>query len=93
MHCRAAGQWFQSESVLHQNWMRDYDPYTSRFIQADPVTGVGRGRWRHWWGVHLAGQVLQCASRNCDIFHAFRRSATADGLARVLLARGFVDGR
>jgi uncharacterized protein RhaS with RHS repeats len=23
---RFPGQWFQSESGLHQNWMRDYDP-------------------------------------------------------------------
>lgn len=36
MHCRAMGQWFQSESGLHQNWMRDYDPTTGRYIQADP---------------------------------------------------------
>ncbi|TQV65784.1 RHS repeat-associated core domain-containing protein [Aliiroseovarius halocynthiae] len=37
MRCRAAGQWFQSESGLHQNWMRDYDPTTGRYIQADPL--------------------------------------------------------
>ncbi|MGH1454110.1 MAG: RHS repeat-associated core domain-containing protein [Paracoccaceae bacterium] len=37
MHCRAEGQWFQSESGLHQNWMRDYDPTTGRYIQADPL--------------------------------------------------------
>jgi hypothetical protein len=30
------GQWFQSESGLHQNWMRDYDPTTGRYLQADP---------------------------------------------------------
>lgn len=32
---RFPGQWFQSESGLHQNWMRDYDPTTGRYIQAD----------------------------------------------------------
>ncbi|WP_421701003.1 RHS repeat-associated core domain-containing protein [Aliiroseovarius sp.] len=37
MRCRAAGQWFQSESGLHQNWMRDYDPTTGRYLQADPL--------------------------------------------------------
>ncbi|HCQ64298.1 MAG TPA: hypothetical protein DIU07_03565 [Rhodobacteraceae bacterium] len=31
------GQWFQSASGLHQNWMRDYDPTTGRYIQADPL--------------------------------------------------------
>lgn len=34
---RFPGQWFQSESGLHQNWMRDYDPTTGRYMQADPL--------------------------------------------------------
>jgi RHS repeat-associated protein len=34
---RFPGQWFQTESGLHQNWMRDYDPTTGRYIQADPL--------------------------------------------------------
>jgi len=34
---RFPGQWFQSDSGLHQNWMRDYDPTTGRYIQADPL--------------------------------------------------------
>ena len=32
---RFPGQWFQSESGLHQNWMRDYDPTTGRYLQPD----------------------------------------------------------
>jgi RHS repeat-associated protein len=34
---RFPGQWFQSESGLYQNWMRDYDPTTGRYLQADPL--------------------------------------------------------
>ena len=34
---RFPGQWFQSESGLHQNWMRDYDPTTGRYVEADPL--------------------------------------------------------
>ena len=34
---RFPGQWFQAESGLHQNWMRDYDPTTGRYIQPDPL--------------------------------------------------------
>jgi RHS repeat-associated protein len=34
---RFPGQWFQSESGLYQNWMRDYDPTTGRYMQADPL--------------------------------------------------------
>ena len=30
-------QWFQSESGLHQNWMRDDDPTMGRYLQADPL--------------------------------------------------------
>lgn len=37
MELRFPGQWFQSESGLHQNWMRDYDPTTGRYLQADPL--------------------------------------------------------
>jgi RHS repeat-associated protein len=34
---RFPGEWFQSKSGLHQNWMRDDDPTTGRYLQADPL--------------------------------------------------------
>jgi RHS repeat-associated protein len=34
---RFPGQWFQAETGLHQNWMRDYDPTTGRYLQAGPL--------------------------------------------------------
>lgn len=37
INLRFPGQWFQSETGLHQNWMRDYDPTTGRYMQADPL--------------------------------------------------------
>ena len=37
INLRFPGQWFQLESGLHQNWMRDYDPTTGRYMQADPL--------------------------------------------------------
>jgi RHS repeat-associated protein len=48
---RFPGQWFQAESGLHQNWMRDYDPTTGRYIQPDPLGIDG--------GVVLYGYALQ----------------------------------
>ena len=42
LNARFPGQWFQSESGLHQNWMRDYDPTTGRYLQADPLGLVDR---------------------------------------------------
>ncbi|MBL1437790.1 MAG: hypothetical protein COB08_016495 [Rhodobacteraceae bacterium] len=35
INLRSPGQWFQSESGLHQNWMRDYDPTTGRHLRPD----------------------------------------------------------
>ncbi len=58
MHCRAAGQWFQSESGLHQNWMRDYDPTTGRYMQADPLGLVD--------GASVYGYALQNPGRYVD---------------------------
>ena len=41
---RFPGQWFQSESGLHQNWMRDYDPTTGRYLQGNPLGLVDGAR-------------------------------------------------
>ncbi|MGD1885240.1 MAG: RHS repeat domain-containing protein [Paracoccaceae bacterium] len=55
---RFTGQWFQSESGLHQNWMRDYDPTTGRYIQADPLGLVD--------GASVYGYALQNPGRYTD---------------------------
>ena len=48
----------QSESGLHQNWMRDYDPTTGRYIQAGPLSLVD--------GASVYGYVLQNPARYND---------------------------
>jgi len=55
---RFPGQWFQSESGLHQNWMRDYDPTTGRYLQADPLGLVD--------GPSVYGYALQNPGRYID---------------------------
>jgi RHS repeat-associated protein len=55
---RFPGQWFQSESGLHQNWMRDYDPTTGRYLQADPLGLVD--------GASVYGYVKQNPGRWVD---------------------------
>ncbi|MBL1437788.1 MAG: RHS repeat protein [Rhodobacteraceae bacterium] len=55
---RFPGQWFQSESGLHQNWMRDYDPTTGRYLQADPLGLVD--------GASVYGYVRQNPGRYVD---------------------------
>ncbi len=55
---RFPGQWFQSESGLHQNWMRDYDPTTGRYLQADPLGLID--------GASVYGYVKQNPGRHLD---------------------------
>jgi RHS repeat-associated protein len=58
INLRFPGQWFQSESGLHQNWMRDYDPATGRYLQADPLGLVD--------GASFYGYVRQNPGRYLD---------------------------
>jgi len=38
---RFAGQYYDSESGLHYNYYRDYDPITGRYIESDPLGLLG----------------------------------------------------
>ncbi|WP_170157861.1 RHS repeat domain-containing protein [Litoreibacter meonggei] len=58
MNLRFPGQWFQSESGLHQNWMRDYDPTLGRYIQSDPLGLVD--------GSSVYGYAMQNPGRYAD---------------------------
>ena len=66
---RFPGQWFQSESGLHQNWMRDYDPTTGRYLQADPLGLVD--------GASVYGYVKQSPLRFTDPTGEFIPQAVA----------------
>ena len=37
LNARFPGQWFQSETGLHYNWHRSYDPTLGRYTQPDPL--------------------------------------------------------
>ena len=38
---RYPGQWYDSESKLHYNYFRDYDPSAGRYLQSDPIGHAG----------------------------------------------------
>lgn len=40
---RFPGQYYDSETGLHYNWHRDYQPRTGRYLEADPI-GIDQGR-------------------------------------------------
>jgi RHS repeat-associated protein len=37
LNARLPGQWFQSETLLHYNWHRSYDPTLGRYTLPDPL--------------------------------------------------------
>jgi RHS repeat-associated protein len=55
---RFPGQYFDAESGLNYNMMRDYDPTTGRYIENDPVGLRG--------GISLYGYTGQNPTRNTD---------------------------
>ncbi len=62
LNLRFPGQYFDSETGLHQNWFRDYMPKVGRYVEADPLServispevqtqedwrnGLGEIRWK-----------------------------------------------
>ncbi len=63
---RFPGQWFQSESGLHQNWMRDYDPTTGRYIQADPL-GLVDGACVYGYARQNPGRYVDPRGEACRV--------------------------
>ena len=81
---RFPGQWFQSETDLHQNWMRDYDPTTGRYMQADPL-GLFDGASVYGYALGNPGRFTDprgedtAAQMMADAIVYARRCAIADG--------------
>jgi RHS repeat-associated protein len=75
---RFPGQWFQTDSGLHQNWMRDYDPTTGRYLQADPMGLID--------GASVYGYVGQNPGRYGDPTGQFIQICLANPTACAMIA-------
>ena len=68
INLRFPGQWFQLEAGLNQNWMRDYDPTTGRYLQADPLGLVdGSSVVRGMRGRVRLGGVIRGGRNFCPV--------------------------
>jgi len=47
INLRYAGQYFDSETGLHYNRQRTYDPGSGRYLESDPGCIIGRNGLRH----------------------------------------------
>nr|WP_245603010.1 RHS repeat-associated core domain-containing protein [Leisingera methylohalidivorans] len=65
---RFPGQWFQSETGLHQNWMRDYDPTTGRYMQADPL-GLIDGPSVYGYALQNPGRYIDPRGEQAGVFN------------------------
>ncbi|MFV3372303.1 RHS repeat-associated core domain-containing protein [Pseudomonas sp. NY15435] len=60
LNLRFAGQYYDTESGLHYNYLRDYDPETGRYVKSDPIGLNG--------GLNTYGYVEGNPVKNIDLY-------------------------
>jgi RHS repeat-associated protein len=62
---RFPGQYYQAETGLNQNWNRDYDPLTGKYVESDPIGLHG--------GINPYTYVAGNPPNDADPFGLFRK--------------------
>jgi RHS repeat-associated protein len=85
LNARFPGQWFQTETGLHYNWHRQYDPTLGRYTQPDPLGFVdGPSVYAYAGGlpqslVDLDGENARLLAWLCSKFPSLCNSVQFDG--------------
>jgi RHS repeat-associated protein len=67
-HLRFAGQYLDEETGLHYNVMRDYDPATGRYVQADPIGLAGGINTFAYAGANPVSRTDRMGLMNDDVW-------------------------
>jgi RHS repeat-associated protein len=87
LNARLPGQWFQSETLLHYNWHRSYDPNLGRYTQPDPLGFVD---CPSVYGYAGGSPVIDVDPEGLwiGIVINFLRTCTVDGPSKAFLRYG-----
>lgn len=91
---RFPGQVYHWESELHQNWMRDYDPTTGRYIQTDPL-GLEPGPALYSYAYQSPGKFVDPDGRNpsAGVYYGVVYGSRLLSAGGRLLAKYWARGR
>ncbi|WP_206198134.1 RHS repeat domain-containing protein [Shimia sediminis] len=88
---RFPGQVYHCESELHQNWMREYDPTTGRYIQGDPL-GLVDGASVYAYALQSPGRFIDPRGEQSVVFDGSSVN-TFDSSGRQISSIPAVSGR
>ncbi|MDG9671420.1 RHS domain-containing protein [Hahella sp. CR1] len=74
-HLRFPGQYYDSESQLHYNYFRDYDPEIGRYIQSDPIGILQHGKDPKLKEIPLSASQSLLLDDNLNHIYAYAKSS------------------